>query len=581
MVQLQSDVAQAPNRDPDIDDAETPILEDSDEEDEIVSALSANTTTPVSDPLNRFIPQSFYEAYDLSRRHLWFPTMEKEIQRWDDRGVVTPVARPPGIKTIKTRWVFDEKTDGMGELLKRRGRCVVKGFTQKLGEHYWESFAAVVRYESIRMLLAFAAAKGLRVRLIDIIGAFLNARPQGENYIEIPQGFENHYTIAPHVNTVLKMEFNIYGTMDGANNWAKLLNKTFQELGHRQSCADPCMRIQYTKDGGYTISATYTDDVTSASSSDSAESQIFSEIENKFELTDHGCPVVILGMGTILHDNGDISIHQKPLIIKALSDHKMTDCNPKHTPLPPSIDLFNSQPLPIPAEDKFFMLDKPYRKACGTFNHIANGTRPDIAFSVMLLMRYAIDPRPIHWRLVLHLLAYLKATMNLGITYRSNGVVKPVGYSDSSYADDIQSRKSSAGYVFLSAEGAVGWKAKTQRRVSTSTGEAEYIGVYEGGKQAKWMTSWYNELDQFYDVPVTVYCDNEAAVTLAKNANGHSKIKHISMKAHWIGEIVDRKEVLVKGISTEDNIADIFTKALHRPKHEKFVKMMGMKFLNI
>jgi hypothetical protein len=446
---------------------------------------------------------------------------------------------------------------------------------------YWESFAAVVRYESICMLLAFAAAKGLRVRLIDIVGAFLNARPQGENYIKIPQGFENHYTIAPHVDTVLKMEFNIYGTMDGANNWAKLLNKTFQELGHRQSCADPCMRIQYTKDGGYTISATYTDDVTSASSSDSAESQTFSKIENKFELTDHGRPVVILGMGTILHDNGDISIHQKPLIIKALSDHKMTDCNPKHTPLPPSIDLFNSQPLPIPAEDKFFMLDKPYRKACGTFNHIANGTRPDIAFSVMLLMRYTIDPRPIHWRLVLHLLAYLKATMNLGITYRSNGVVKPVGYSDSSYADDIQSWKSSAGYVFLSAEGAVGWKAKTQQRVSTSTGEAEYIGVYEGGKQAKWMTSWYNELDQFYNLPVTVYCDNEAAVTLAKNANGHSKIKHISMKAHWIQEIVDMKEVLVKGISTEDNIADIFTKALHCPKHEKFVKMMGMKFLNI
>ena len=74
--------------------------------------------------------------------------------------------------------------------------------------------------------------------------------------------------------------------------------------------------------------------------------------------------------------------------------------------------------------------------------------------------------------------------MNLGITYRSNGAVKPVGYSDSSYAGDSQSRKSSAGYVFLSAEGAVGWKAKTQQMVSTSTGEAEYIGVYEGGKQA-------------------------------------------------------------------------------------------------
>jgi len=159
--------------------------------------------------------------------------MEKEIQRWDDRGVVTPVARLPGIKMIKMRWVFDEKMDGMGDLVKRRGRCVVKGFTQKLGEHYWESFAAVVRYESVRMLLALSAAKGLKIRLIDIVSAFLNAKPQGENFLKIPQGFENHYTIAPGVDTILKMEFNIYGTMDGANNWARLLNETFNKLGHK------------------------------------------------------------------------------------------------------------------------------------------------------------------------------------------------------------------------------------------------------------------------------------------------------------------------------------------------------------
>jgi len=214
------------------------------------------------------------------------------------------------------------------------------------------------------MTLAVTAAKRLKVCLIDVVGAFLNAKPQGENFLEIPQGFENHYTIEPGVDTVLKMELNIYGTMDGANNWARLLNKTLNELRHKRSRTDPCMRIQYTKDGGYTISATYTDDITSISTSDEAESQTFSEIEHEFEVTDHGCPVVILRMGTtILHNNGNISIHQKALIIKALADHGMTDCNPKYTPLPPSLDLFNSQQLPIPKKDKLYMLDKPYHKA--------------------------------------------------------------------------------------------------------------------------------------------------------------------------------------------------------------------------
>jgi hypothetical protein len=113
---------------------------------------------------------------------------------------------------------------------------------QKLGENYWESFAAVVRYESICMLFAYAAAKRHRnIALVDAVGAFLNAKPQGLNFIEIPQGFEIHYSLGPGIDTVLRMDHNIYGTMDGAHNWAKLLNETLDKLGHRRSRADPCM----------------------------------------------------------------------------------------------------------------------------------------------------------------------------------------------------------------------------------------------------------------------------------------------------------------------------------------------------
>ena len=91
------------------------------------------------------------------------------------------------------------------------------------GRNLWgtdktSSFAAVVRYESVHMLLALSAIKGLKICRIDVVGAFLNAKSQGENFLEISQGFENHYTITPGVDTILKMEYSIYGTMDGANN---------------------------------------------------------------------------------------------------------------------------------------------------------------------------------------------------------------------------------------------------------------------------------------------------------------------------------------------------------------------------
>jgi hypothetical protein len=132
-----------------------PIVEDGDE-DESHTALAATDFPP--EPKNLYVPNMFGDAFDQACRHLWYPAMVREIQHWDDRGVVTPVPCPPNIKTIKMKWVFDLKLNRDGELIRRRARGVIKGFTQKLGEHYFESFAAVVRYDSVRMLFTIIAA---------------------------------------------------------------------------------------------------------------------------------------------------------------------------------------------------------------------------------------------------------------------------------------------------------------------------------------------------------------------------------------------------------------------------------------
>lgn len=168
-------------------------------------------------------------------------------------------------------------------------------------------------------------------------------------------------------------------------------------------------------------------------------------------------------MTLIHHDSGNISIHQKPLIMKTIIAFGMQNTNPKYTPLPPNVNLMDSQLNPIPLVDAEFMCDKDYRKALGMLNHIVNGTRPDISFTVNTLMRYASDPRPFHWHLVLHCIAYLKTTANLIITYQKDAELKPYGYSDSSYADDPDSWRSTAGFIFKSAGGLVSWKSKTQR----------------------------------------------------------------------------------------------------------------------
>jgi len=191
-------------------------------------------------------------------------------------------------------------------------------------------------------------------------------------------------------------------------------------------------------------------------------------------------------------------------------------------------------------------------------------------------MRYASDPRPLHWGLVQRVIAYLKTTIDYVITYRKGGKIKPIGYSDASFADDPDSRKSSAGQMFMMAEGPVTWKAKTLRRVSTSTGETEYVAVFEAGRVAKWMIQWLEEVEIYEDLPFEIKCDNNVAIVLTKNASGHSRVKHTNIKHHWIREAVEAGDIVVTYVPSEENIADLFTKALPRPQFEKLVKMMGL-----
>jgi hypothetical protein len=145
-----------------------------------------------------------------------------------------------------------------------------------------------------------------------------------------------------------------------------------------------------------------------------------------------------------------------------------------------------------------------------------------------------------------------------------------------SYADDPDSQKSMARQLFMMAGGPVTWKVKTLKRVSTSTEETEYVAVYKAGRQAKWLIQWLQEVEVYEELPFKIKCDNNMARTLMKNVSSHSRMKHTDIKHHWICEAVEVGDITVNYIPTEDNIANLFMKALPRPQFEKLVKMMGL-----
>ncbi|MCO5578860.1 hypothetical protein L7F22_032707 [Adiantum nelumboides] len=136
-----------------------------------------------------------------------------------------------------------------------------------------------------------------------------------------------------------------------------------------------------------------------------------------------------------------------------------------------------------------------------------------------------------------------------------------MGYTDSDYTGDLISRRSTSGYVFTMAEGAVSWRSRLQTCVTQATTEAEYVAASEACKEAIWLGRPVTDLGIKEETPM-LHCDTLSAIQLAHNPVYHSKTKHVDVKYHFIKEMVDDKQIQLAKVHTTDNPADLLTKGL-------------------
>jgi hypothetical protein len=193
-------------------------------------------------------------------------------------------------------------------------------------------------------------------------------------------------------------------------------------------------------------------------------------------------------------------------------------------------------------------------------------TRPDIGYAVGAVSRFLSNPGKEHWSVVKWILRYLKGTANKCLCF-GNGDQMLVGYVDADMAGDVDSRKSTSGYLITFAGGAVSWQSRLQKCVALSTTEAEYIAITEGCKEILWMKKFLQELGQNQESYV-LYCDSQSAIHLSKNSTYHSRSKHIDVRYHWIRDVLESKLLQIEKIHTNDNGADMMTKALPKEKLE-------------
>lgn len=464
------------------------------------------------------------------------------------------------MKPIPVKWVFKVKRDAQGNIERYKARLVAKGFMQREGVDFTEVFAPVSKYSTLRVLLSVVVEYGLYLQQLDVKTAFLNGELEEDIWMVQPPGYEEGGPdVACHLHK------SLYGLRQAPRAWHAKLKSTLENLGFKASEADAGL-FTVVMNGHKVYLLVYVDDILIASKDVGIVHSVKISLGSAFDVRDMGEPAYFLGM-EVTRKEGWIKLSQRKAVSDMVAKFGMGDAKTKSTPLSVSTRI---------TQEGSRGVDKskcPYTELVGGLLYIAGCTRPDIAHAVGALSRYMSRPTEHHWSLAKGVLRYLSSTIDQGIVY-TKGAGSLVGYCDADYAGDVDTRRSTTGYVFTLLGGAISWSSKLQPTVALSTAEAEYMAAASAVKEALWLRKLIIDLEYGNSHPVLIRCDNQAALKLLVNPIVSARSKHIDVLHHFARERVARREVRFEYCSTDRMIADSFTKAV--PEHKFVLCCQGM-----
>jgi hypothetical protein len=451
-----------------------------------------------------------------------------------------------------------------------KARLVVKGFRQRKGIDFDEIFSPVVKMSSIRVVLSLAASLDLEIEQMDVKTAFLHGDLEEEIYMEQPEGFK----VKGKEDYVCRLKKSLYGLKQAPRQWYKKFESVMEEQGYRKTTSDHCVFVQKFPDEDFIILLLYVDDMLIVGMNSSRIDRLKKQLSQSFAMKDLGPAKQILGVR--IHrsrEDKKLFISQEQYIEKVLERFNMNKAKVVSSPLATHFKLSTKQ-SPSTDEEKENMERIPYASAVGSLMYAMVCTRPDIAHAVGVVSRFLSDPGRKHWNAVKWIMRYLRGTSKLCLSFGS-GKPMLVGYTDSDMAGDVDTRKSTSGYLITFSGGAVSWQSRLQKCIALSTTEAELIAATEACKELLWMKKFLQELG-FKQQQYVLFCDNQSTIHLAKNSSFHSRSKHIDVRYHWIRDTLNDKLLTLEKIHTDDNGSDMLTKALTREKLETCRSIAGM-----
>jgi len=402
----------------------------------------------------------------------WVNAMHEELNNFTRNEVWSLVERP-NQNVIGTKWIFRNKQDEDGQVIRNKARLVAQGFTQVEGLDFGETYAPVARLEAIRILLAYASHHDFKLYQMDVKSAFLNGPISELVFVAQPPGFED----PKFPNHVYKLHKALYGLKQAPRAWYECLRDFLVKKGFEIGKVDTTLFTKKVDDDLF-VCQIYVDDIIFGSTNKSFSDEFGKMMAKKFEMSMMGELHFFLGLQIKQLKEGTF-ICQTKYIKDMLKKFDMLNAKPTRTPMQTNghLDL---------TENGKSVDQKVYRSMIGSLLYLC-ASRPDIMLSVCMCARFQAAPMECHLVAVKRILRYLVHSLNLGLWYPKGSSFDLVGFSDSDYAGCKVDRKSTSGTCQFLGRSLVSWTSKKQNSVALSTAEAEYVSAGSCCAQLLWM----------------------------------------------------------------------------------------------
>ena len=509
------------------------------------------------------LPKDIPDALTKKRARKWYDGMYDEcnyivniknvMYEW-----LLPL--PDGVIPLGTKFVFKvkEKEDPEDDIY--RARLVAQGFDQIFGVNYDEVFSPTTRANTFRLFLYFVLLFDMSLPIhLDATKAFMNSDIDYDIWVLPPKDPDEIFF---KKGSVYKLNKCLYGIHQASAMWFKDVEKMLFDLGFKNLQAEPCF-FYTTKGGVLTFIIIYVDDILITSQLTTVRDAIARDIQRKFEFTSDGVVSEFLGINIsfcISEKFRYILLDQEKMILEKCEEFGLLDEPSVSLPMNPQLKLLPTDP---PASKDF-----PFRQLVGSALHIARWTRCDISYAVSNLSRFSSNPTVSAAKAACQLWIYLRSTSRLKFRLSLSDVIKSnfimVGMSDSDWARDQVTRRSTTGWMVFIGLALINWVSQLQSFIAQSSMEAETIAANKLLNEIILMQNMFKEANL---LPIShtgtpMMIDNQAAIQAAYNSSVQGKTKHFDIQQFNLREKTASGRVIPTKVHTNDNVSDMLTKPL-------------------